>query len=74
MANEPMSPIVKEWADKVKAHLSEEKPRCEFELYIEKYFGLTPSSTNENTVIPADFGVLCDLLCGFKQELEKQKP
>lgn len=57
-----------------KSELDKYIERCEFELYVEKYFGLDPASTNENTVIPADFGVLCDLLCGFKQELEKNKP
>lgn len=56
----------------------EEKPRCEYELYVEKYFGLpsaqvAPGVPNEKTVIPGvDYGILVDLLCGFHQELQKQ--
>jgi len=40
--------------------------RCKYELFVEKYFGLNPENTTENTVINTDFGALCNLLAMFE--------
>lgn len=64
----------------MKSENEEEKPRCQYELYVEKYFGLPPAQIapgvpNEKTVIlGVDYGILVDLLAGFHQELQKQNP
>lgn len=53
---------------------ADDNNRCVFEQYIVKYFGMNPDTVTEKTVFSGlDFGNLCDLLCGFKYDLEKFK-
>lgn len=44
----------------------EEKKRCEYELYLEKYFGIP---FDDKLVLNNQMGLLADLLCGFSQEV-----
>lgn len=46
----------------------ENKQRCQYELAVEKYFGLNPDETNENTPIETDYGQLVNLLAMFDQQ------
>ena len=60
--------IVKDWKDRAIAHLSEGKPRCECELFVEKYWGINPVSI-DSTIIPgADFGQMVNMLAMFRDE------
>jgi len=60
--------IVNEWKDRAIAHLSEGKPRCECELLVEKYFGISPEFPEDVLVPGADYGNLVNLLAMFRDE------
>lgn len=67
--------LIEQMIEKVQNGISElrkpsesETKRCEYELYVEKYFGLNPNNTAEGTVINTDFGALCNLLAMFESE------
>lgn len=60
--------IVEDWKARAIAHLSEGKPRCELELFVEKFFGISPPP-NETFIIPnADYGMLVNLLAMFRDD------
>lgn len=49
------------------------KPPCEIEKYIKQYYGL-PYTISERYKIVTDFGILVDLLYGFRDKInENQK-
>jgi hypothetical protein len=60
--------IVDDWKARAIAHLSEDKPRCECELFVEKYFGLSPKFPEDWIVVGADYGNLVNMLAMFKEE------
>lgn len=47
--------------------------RCRKELFVEKYFGLVPVITNEETKVITDFGQLVNLLAMFEEEINEAK-
>lgn len=48
--------------------------RCEYELFIEKYFGLNADETTEKTEIKTDFGQLVNALAMFSEERARANP
>ena len=49
------------------------KPTCELEKYVRQYYGLS-EDINERYKIVTDFGILVDLLYGFRDKInENQK-
>ena len=51
--------------------MTEEKKRCEYELFVEEYFDLVPCITNEETKLVVDFGQIVNLLSMFIQSKQK---
>lgn len=47
------------------------KPACEVEKYIKQYYGLS-DTISERYKIVTDFGILVDLLYGFRDEMNKK--
>lgn len=48
--------------------------RCKYELFVEKYFGLNPLITNQETKMVVDFGQLVDLLASFDNSDNSKLP
>jgi hypothetical protein len=65
-------PFIKE--PPVVEHKQEEvdKPRCECELFLEKYYGFSSQSLTERSKINTDYGDLVNLLAMFREELKQQ--
>lgn len=51
--------------------LTESKPRCEFELFVEEYFGFSPL-IEPDAKIETDYGQLVNLLAMFKDRLKEK--
>lgn len=48
--------------------MSEVKPRCELELFVEDYFGLS-ESVSENHIIKVDYGQIVNLLAVYRDKV-----
>lgn len=58
---------------RVKSKPVSEKPRCEIELFVERYFGITGCIKEADVIPGADYGQIVNLLAMYREELDKLK-